>query len=133
MSLYTRRRGPQPVCGFSWRPVFDSRQSSDADLGTAVLSVLQGSMWSIPHPTDWKGVLEPLLKAAGVKSWKAFATGTLGVHVEAAGDQLQFVPMVNLGPKEGFKDDAANTRVVMLPAVSHVVGATLRGAFEHAR
>ena len=44
-------------------------------LGKGVLATLEKSQHGVPHPKQdqWKALLAPMLKAAGVKSWSSFA------------------------------------------------------------
>lgn len=99
---------------------------SDVELGDAVLSALKGSKSPLPHPTEWKGVLEPLLDAAGVRSWKTFAKCAACVEVAALAGELEFVPTENMGADEGFEANEPDKSIVTLPTSSEVVGATLR-------
>lgn len=99
---------------------------SDVEMGNAVLSALEGSKSPVPHPSQWKRVLEPLLKAAGVEAWKTFAKSAVCVEVEAQDGQLEFIPTENLGGDEGFQADESKKTGVTLPTTSEVVGATLR-------
>jgi len=105
-----------------------SSDCGDAEMGSAVLSALEGSKLSVPHPTQWKGLLEPLLMAAGVKAWKTFVKSAVCVEVEQQNGQLEFIPTVNLGSDEGFQANKSKQSEVVLPARSDVVGAVLRGA-----
>jgi hypothetical protein len=56
-----------------------------AVLGATLIELLAASTGPVPHPTDWKKLLEPLLTAAGVKSWRALAAGAKSVSVESDG------------------------------------------------
>jgi len=59
------------------------RDAPAAVLGTTVIELLAASTGPVPHPTDWKKLLEPLLAAAGVKSWRTLAAGAKSVSVES--------------------------------------------------
>ena len=78
---------------------------TDGQLGATVLSALERSKTGVPHPTEWKGLLEPLLQAAGVKSWGAFAKNAVCVLVSEEANNIELVPTVNLGAREGFEED----------------------------
>ena len=84
-----------------------SLKSSEFELGQAVLSVLERSGRTVPHPTEWGGLSTPRLVAAGVKSEKAFNNGARLVTVcrTALGTEIQ--PTFNggaTGPNRGFTD-----------------------------
>lgn len=101
---------------------------SDAELGDALLSALEGSKLSVPHPTQWKGILEPLLKAAGVKAWKPFTKSAVCVEVEEEAGDLEFIPTVNLGADEGFQADEAKKKSMTMPVSPDAIGTMLREA-----
>lgn len=74
---------------------------SDLELGLTVLSALNASKATVPHPTDWKSLPDPLLDLAGVRSWKKFAVGTQAVGVTRDAGRMSFTPSKNK-PDEGF-------------------------------
>ena len=51
-------------------------------VGEAVLAAMAQSGRTVGHPTAWKGLSAPLLKAAGVKSERAFQAGSRYVSVD---------------------------------------------------
>lgn len=108
---------------------------SDAELGDTVLSALEHSQPSVPHPhpTQWRVVLEPLLEAAGVGSWKALASGAVCVHVELEGGELTTIPHVNEGARGGFKPDEASKKSIAMPATADAIGAVCREAIALSR
>ncbi len=106
---------------------------SDSDMGNALLSVLEWSKSPVPRPTHWKEVLEPLLKAAGVKTWQAFVKSAVCVEVELGGNKLEFIPTRNLGSVGGFQADESRKAVVVPIGASASVGATLRTVLGSAR
>jgi hypothetical protein len=65
--------------------------ASDADLGATVKASLDQSAENVPHPDEWDAVLQPLLAAAGVKSWKAFVTGTECIELELSSVELRLI------------------------------------------
>jgi hypothetical protein len=56
-----------------WLPVLMQDAVDGAELDAKILEALANSREGVPHPTDWTGLGEPLLQAAGVKSWNSFA------------------------------------------------------------
>lgn len=79
--------------------------ASDATLGTAIVSVLSRARSGIKpvKPSDSHVRLEPLLEAAGVRSWTTFVRGLREASVFEDGGTILFRPSVNLGPKEGLE------------------------------
>jgi hypothetical protein len=90
----------------------------------AVESVLSASKTDVPHPKEWAGVFEPMLKAANVKSWSTFQKNAKCIELSSDGVKLRLVPNVNLGSKEGFKakEDEA-VEVAHLASASEVAAA----------
>ena len=103
-----------------------SSDCSDVEMGNALLAALEESKLSVPHPTQWKGILQPLLSAAGVKSWKTFAKSAVCVEVEAQDSRVELIPTQNLGSDDGFQADESMKMSVMLSAGAAVIGASLR-------
>ena len=74
------------------------------ELGTAVADALFASKSEVPHPTDWKGLLAPLLQVAGVKSWKTFMQGAQCVGIDNEDGRIRVISCRNRGPKKGFEE-----------------------------
>ena len=85
------------------RPVYALNQDDRGDLGSAILDALDGSQENVPHPTVWKGLFDPILQLAHVKSWNAFAKSAKCVEIEFGTNRVSFLPTRNLGPKDGFE------------------------------
>lgn len=102
-----------------------------AEIGKTLLEVLSHSQTGIPHPTDWKSVERPILKAAGVKSTAELMKNNLSCHVEEEEGVLRFIPMENRGPKEGFVF-TRNEYIITIPADSphQKIGETLLEALN---
>src|SRR5688572_21201616 len=82
-------------------------EATAAKLGTSVLDALGGSGRTVPHPTAWKGQAAARLKAAGVKSERAFQDGTRYVRVERTQGGFLIEPSRNGGTKGDAKGFAA--------------------------
>lgn len=80
-----------------------TEDTDDATLGELVDNLLSQSQENVPHPKQWGKVLQPLLKAAGATSWKAFISGTTCIEVELNADEVSVLPTENLGVAEGFQ------------------------------
>ena len=72
-------------------------------LGASILHVLGESGRTVPHPTVWKGQAAPRLKAAGVKSERAFQDGARYVRVERTHRGFLIEPSRNGGTKGDAK------------------------------
>jgi hypothetical protein len=71
--------------------------------GEALITALNASQEATPHPTNWTGLIAPLLELAGVKSWSTFMKHAKCLNVEVEEKRLMLVPNRNLGSKEGFE------------------------------
>ncbi len=98
----------------------------DDVLGATVLDALSRSR-VVPHPTTWKGLFDPVLKAAHARGWRSFVFGTK--HVSASlGESLTMVPFRNAGAREGFVPIDSASIVLAWPARPADVGAAVREA-----
>lgn len=109
-----------------------SEAEPDAELGLAIRSVLTGSHANIPHPSDWAAVSRPLLKAAGISSWRKFGETATCVEIRENGDTLLVTPTRNLGSKNGFEHDSGN-EVTASVSNAKAVGAAVREALLRSR
>jgi hypothetical protein len=78
-------------------------EAAAAKLGTSVLDALGGSGRTVPQPTVWKGLAAARLKAAGVKSERAFHDGARYVRVERTDGGFLIEPSRNGGTKGDAK------------------------------
>ena len=102
---------------------------SDSEVGAAALSALQASRRGVPHPRQdqWRGLFEPMLELAGVKSWKAFVTGAACLDLALEGETVTLTPMRNLGAANGFEPDAS--RSTTAKAEPEALGRAVRALF----
>lgn len=102
----------------------------DEELGAAARQALASSRDGVPHPSNWSGVLQPLLAAAGVRSWNTFAKSASCIELEDRDGALFLFPTANLGATEGFeRQDALKLECTM--ANDSTLGATIRKLFQH--
>jgi len=73
----------------------------DRKLVGQLLAVLAKSRKNVPHPTSWAGLTAPLLKAAGVRSYNAFANSAKCVGASLEGDSVTLLP-TKTEPGKGF-------------------------------
>jgi hypothetical protein len=101
-------------------------------LGQTLLDLLEKSRTGVPHPAhpESKALLQPLLDAAGVKSYRAFAKGTTSCGVVQDQRQLKFELTRNERGKGTFFP--LIDREFSIPADSSPkeIGAALREALE---
>lgn len=90
---------------------------SDRELGEAVRKALDGSRSDIPHPRSWAGLLDPLLKQAGVKSWNTFSKTASCAEIEEDEGEVALMPTKKLGVEEGFQADHSKAATVATGAV----------------
>jgi hypothetical protein len=83
-------------------PVLASSPDRPEEVGQNLLDCLSSSKEAVPHPTEWAGGFKPFLSAVGVRSWKAFVTGTKHVGVAMQNETITFEPSRNDGAKGGF-------------------------------
>ena len=93
--------------------------------GEAILQAIWGSQEGVPHPTNWKTLIDPLLALAGVKSWGTFMKNAACVGVESDAARLRLIPNRNLGPKEGFEPLLASALDLSCQAAPDEIGMAL--------
>lgn len=79
-----------------------SEDATPAMLGQALQMAIDASHQNAPWPTDWKGLLAPLLVAAGVKHWASFAKGARSIRVDEDGGQANLLPSTSKVEKNAF-------------------------------
>jgi hypothetical protein len=99
---------------------------SDEELGAIAKVALENSRGGVPHPRDWKTLLEKFLQQAGVKSWSTFVKGATCADIKDNGEHITVTPMKNLGPKEGFLAEESK-KVIVERNSNSAVGAVVRG------
>jgi len=107
--------------------------AGDAELGAAVLNALSLSRGTLPHPESPRGLQAARLKAAGVRSEKAFQSDALSLTVELLDRTIRIVPSRNggtSGESKGFH--GLPDRSVSLPfdAGARELGAAICECFE---
>jgi hypothetical protein len=129
--------GPMSVTtagvGINVEPFSNVGTEDIVELGKRVLQSLEASRQGVPHPRQdqWKGLLEPMLNAAGVKSWGAFAKTAKQVDIQFDTNRVSFYPRKNLGPRHGF-GSLPTEKVRTCDPTDIEVGAVLLSAFEDA-
>lgn len=102
--------------------------STQSIIGEAAVKALNASQEGVPHPTNWNGLLTPLLELAGVKSWATFMRNAKCLTLEAEGGRLKIIPQRNLGPKEGYESLPERIVELALGSSPGEIGAALEVA-----
>lgn len=98
---------------------------NDERLGEIIQAALAGSVSGIPHPTEWSGLLDPLLRLAGVNSWAKFAEAAASAEIETNDGTISILPTKNLGVEGGF--EPLPSRIVTVDSeATRELGATVR-------
>jgi hypothetical protein len=90
-----------------------------ATLGQQILTALDLSRNNVPWPKDWKKVVEPLLSAAGVKSWPAFAKRATSIRVDRSGTLISLRPS-SRDEKGAFHDLPEQVQAVDSPSAEAI-------------
>ena len=106
-----------------------SIDSEYEDIGKYVYIALNNSRANIPHPTDWKGINEPLLKTAKVKSWSTFGKTAKCVIVGVDKD-IQLTPTKNKSSlRQGFVGSGDDIISIPLDVTNAELGKTVKEAW----
>ena len=102
-------------------------QSTAIAIGEAALQALNASQVGVPHPKQdqWKEVAAPLLRLAGVKSWKPFMIDAQCLSLTSDRDLLKLIPYQNLGQKDGFVPVPEKTIELSCQASPEQVGSAI--------
>jgi hypothetical protein len=105
---------------------------SDESLGEQVLQTLAKSTENIPHPgslalSDSWNSTKALVRAAGVKSYEAFADSAKNVGIRLDGNEVVLTPTLNGGYRRRFLNLGTKIRCQPIEAE---VAASLIAAFE---
>jgi hypothetical protein len=110
----------------TWDPLLMSDED-DPDLGRKVLWVLSQSAVNVPHPDSLMGRSNAMAKAAGVRSYEAFANSAKCVGIAQDDNEVILTPTRNGGRGKRFLQ--LKTKMRCRPDDTDVAQA-LRQAFE---
>jgi hypothetical protein len=104
----------------------------DESLGEKVLQTLAGSSENIPHPelrdrADESSAVRALVRAAGVRSYEAFADTTQCVSIKLDSAAVEFTPTLNGGYRRRFLN--LKTTITCQPTQAEIA-ASLISAFQ---
>jgi hypothetical protein len=105
---------------------------NDEDLGAQLLQILAKSTENVPDPeslatSDSWNVIRALVKAAGARSYEAFADAAQCVGVRFDDTGVEFTPTRNGGPRKRF---LYLKKKIRCQPVEAEVGLALREAFD---
>ncbi|MFH0821416.1 MAG: hypothetical protein V2B18_01605 [Pseudomonadota bacterium] len=98
--------------------------------GSAVREALAHSKKDVPDPARWDDPNDPLLKAAGVRSYSKFEKSASSCDVYLKGDQLRFTPYKNLRPRRGYVPIVDREMFLPADASDEEVGIYLEKTFD---
>lgn len=83
-------------------PVLVPSKENVGEIGRSVRQCLEASRQGVPHPTVWTNMFKPVLKAAKVRSYRAFMTSARCLGVSVAEGVVTLTPTRNEGSRGGF-------------------------------
>lgn len=113
----------------AYGPVYvTADNSSPAEIGANVIAALGNSKTGIQHPSQdkWKEVQQPMLEAAGVKSWATLEKGCKSVGLEDKGAQISLMPSVS--DIDGPRD--LPEQLILSEKAEEALGMALMKAFD---
>ena len=113
-------------------PVLVADATDVEALGRQVAQALNASQDAVPHPTSWKGIFDPVLELAGVKTWATFVKSARCVGIESVSEEVSFISTENLGASGGFNDVIRSACSVGM-SDTFALGRGLLAAFEKAK
>jgi hypothetical protein len=117
--------------GTSPRIIFSETEAPSIK-GKYIREVLRHSREGVPHPIDWDAFLKQFLKDVGAKSWSKFAKTALSCAIDLEGNQLEFLPYRNSGPRENYNFVPIRDRKMITPvdASDEELGLLLEKTFD---
>ena len=103
--------------------------TSEDDLGAATLGALQSSMSRSADP-NLEIQPDPVLTAAGVKTWSTFARLARYCLVSREGDTISVIPSKRSGRGGGYLHIVESQILVQEPATAGLIGSAIRQALE---
>jgi len=102
------------------------------ELGKAILLSLQKYKDNLPHPhpSELNNLPEPILEAAGVKSWPTFSKGALACFISSSQTELTITPSHRAGSKGAYTHEPDQAIGLTLPTTPEQVGISAREALS---
>ena len=110
-----------------------SSESPPLDIGAAIRKALCASNDNVKHPTDWDGVLRPILQAANLRSWNELQKCARYCNIEATSTAIKLLPTRNggtSGPRKGYQALMEQTTELPLSCTDEELGVALLRTIE---
>ena len=95
-------------------------------LADALREAFSGSKEGVPHPTEFKGGMKPLLDLAGKKTVRAYENSAVTASVEEDNGVLRFCPSANRGKDGHVPVDNAEFQIPVESSAETIGNAILR-------
>jgi hypothetical protein len=104
--------------------------NDDRLLGEMTIDALAHSCTGVPHPTDFKALVAPLLTISQQSTWRRFASNTLALLIENFDCRIRLMPYRNLGGSQGFESISESEDEFSATNDYADLGRRIREAFE---
>ncbi len=100
-------------------------------LAEGIKTSLDASRAGVAHPSqsEWKSIQQPMLQAAGVRTWAALGKKAKAVGMTSAGEDVAFIPTVHFRAHGGH---ASDEHTIHRRMDDPDLGSGLLDAFAHA-
>ncbi len=100
-------------------------------LAEGIKTSLDASRAGVAHPSqsEWKSIQQPMLQAAGVRTWAALGKKAKAVGMTFAGEDVAFIPTVHFRAHGGH---ASDEHTIHRSMDDPDLGSGLLDAFAHA-
>lgn len=106
--IHPSSRTPSGVWIFS-EPAVSCASSDVMEVGGLISKALIQSKDNIPHPTNWRGLFDPVLQLSGSRTFGGFMKLAKCVEIDQQGNTTTFTPTKNLGTDDGFEPITARS------------------------
>ena len=107
-------------------------EDSDESNGDVVMQALEHSRQGVPHPTDWRGLVKPLMLASGTKSWNDFAKTAICCEIVEEGENVVLIPTRPDDKNRSFQR-VSDLAISLCRPSHHELGKALGDCFQRAR
>lgn len=104
--------------------------ATDEEVGGAILRALSRHRTDLPHPASFEGMPEPLLDAAGVKTWAIFSKGALSCLISEDKSEIIVTPSRRAKAKGAYLHAPDLEVKLALPASDEQIGTAVREALS---
>ena len=108
--------------------------ASPREIGEVILSALAGSHDRVDVPADLQGLVKPLLKAAGVSSYRRLQQSAVYCSICWMPEEIQIIPTHNGGTKgdsQGFIHQMQHRVCISVDSAAEEIGVALVLGFSY--